>query len=84
MTEMSCFPINKVGIPLMKEGFSYRLAFADMGAVICMEQLKKIEEEMNNKAECAGCSLCGIFCVFYNTNQILISVVYFSVVEKCL
>lgn len=28
---------------------------------------QEIEEETSNKAERAGCSLCGDFCVFYNT-----------------
>lgn len=67
MTEMSRFQINKMRMPLMWERLSCRLAFEDMGAVICMEQLKEIEEETSNEAECAGYSLCGVFCVFYNT-----------------
>lgn len=68
MTEMSCFQINKLGMPLMGEQFSGRLAFIDMGAVIGMEQVKKIEEEKNNKTEYAGYRLCGVSCVFYNSN----------------
>lgn len=47
MTEMSYFQINKMGMLLMGEYFSYRLAFVDVGAVICMEQLEKNEEEKN-------------------------------------
>lgn len=41
MTEMSCFQINKLGMPLMGERFSCRLAFIDMGEVIDMKQVKK-------------------------------------------
>lgn len=51
MTEMSSFQVNKMGMLLMGEHFSHRLAFVDVESVICMEQLEKIEEK--NETECA-------------------------------